>query len=64
MLSLGMSGSYSVFAIPALLGKDLRNNADEFLRVTGDEVSWLGNASYHSTKYRPVRQSKRDINFA
>lgn len=42
MFDLGLSASYSAIAIPALTGKDPTNNADEFLRITESQVSWLG----------------------
>lgn len=49
MFSLGMAGSYSVIAIPAFIGDDIKNNADEFLRVTTEEISWLGNLKFIRT---------------
>lgn len=42
MFDMGLAYSFSVIAIPALTGKDPKNNPDEFLHITDDEVSWLG----------------------
>lgn len=42
MFDNGLAASYSAIAIPALTGKDPLRNGDEFLRITEDQVSWLG----------------------
>lgn len=42
MLDLGLATSYSTIAIPALTGRDPLKNAEEFLHITEDQVSWLG----------------------
>lgn len=42
MFDLGIAVSYSTIAIPALTGKDPVKNGYEYLRITDEQVSWLG----------------------
>lgn len=48
MFQLGLAASYSAIAIPALTGKDPLKNPNEFLRITDDQVSWLGECAMMS----------------
>lgn len=42
LYDMGLTLSYSAIVIPALTGKDPTNNANELIRITEDQVSWLG----------------------
>lgn len=50
MFNMGLTLRYNAIAIPALMGKDPINNPDEYLRITEDQVSWLGKHSRFRTK--------------
>lgn len=51
IFELGLCISFSGIVIPALTGKSNKHNADEFIKISETQVSWLGLYRWINAKY-------------